>query len=304
MAEYASMKPLTQEDYEEFTRHQRAVTIGKTSIEVGNKWDIESYGPPENYHYESETVWSFPNRGDWVTHTGKYRGNWSPYIPRNLIMEYTVPGETVVDQMCGSGTTLIECRLMGRNSIGVDVNRDALIITRDRLNFQYKLGNEKKSWIKTYIGDARNLDLIDDESVDLIATHPPYAGIIPYSGRQVAGDLSSLSLRDYVEAMRLVAEESLRILKGGRYCAILIGDTRRSTHYVPISHRVMEIFLEVGFILKEDIIKLQWKMKGTREKWRGKRHNFYKIAHEHLYVFRKANPSEPLSRVEYSMKWR
>lgn len=302
MAEYHSMKPLTQEDYEEFTGARKTVIIGKTTIEVGKKWNIKRYEPPENYKYEDETVWSFPNRGDWASHTGKYRGNWSPYIPRNLILEYTVPSETVLDQMCGSGTTLIECKLLGRNGIGVDVNRDAVIITRDRLNFQYKTNNKKKTRIKTYVGDARNLDLIDDESVDLIATHPPYSGIIPYSGRKVEGDLSSLSLSDYVKAMRTVAEESLRILKGGRHCAILIGDTRRSRHYVPISHRVLETFLDVGFILKEDVIKLQWKMKGTREKWGGKRSGFYKIAHEHLYIFRKANPDELLSKVKYSMK--
>jgi hypothetical protein len=46
-------------------------------------------------------------------------------------------------------------------------------------------------------------------------------------------------------------------------------------------------FLDAGFILREDIIKLQWKMKSTREKWFGKKHGFYLIEHEHLYVFRK-----------------
>ena len=35
-------------------------------------------------------------------------------------------------------------------------------------------------------------------------------------------------------------------------CAILIGDTRKHLHYIPISVRVLEVFLEVGFVLKED----------------------------------------------------
>lgn len=36
---------------------------------------------------------------------------------------------------------------------------------------------------KIYIkkGDARNLDFVPDESIDLICTHPPYADIIKYS---------------------------------------------------------------------------------------------------------------------------
>jgi hypothetical protein len=47
------------------------------------------------------------------------------------------------------------------------------------------------------------------------------------------------------------------VLKPGKFCAILIGDTRRHKHQVPISFRVMQSFLEVGFILKENIIKVQ-----------------------------------------------
>jgi hypothetical protein len=68
---------------------------------------------PSTFTPETTTVWSFPDRGDWATHVGNYRGNWSPYIPRNLILRYTQPGELVLDQMMGSGTTLVECKLLG-----------------------------------------------------------------------------------------------------------------------------------------------------------------------------------------------
>jgi len=39
---------------------------------------------PEHFSLETTSIWNFPMRGDWATHDGKYRGNWSPYIPRNL----------------------------------------------------------------------------------------------------------------------------------------------------------------------------------------------------------------------------
>lgn len=38
---------------------------------------------PKDFKEEATTVWSFKNRGSWATHSGEYRGNWSPYIPRN-----------------------------------------------------------------------------------------------------------------------------------------------------------------------------------------------------------------------------
>jgi len=63
---------------------------------------------------ETTTVWGFPDRGDWATHSGKYRGNWSPYIPRNVILRYSNENDVVLDQFVGSGTTLVEAKLLGR----------------------------------------------------------------------------------------------------------------------------------------------------------------------------------------------
>ncbi len=67
--------------------------------------------------------------------------------------------------------------------------------------------------------------------------------------------------------------------------------------------RVLQQFLDAGFILREDIIKLQHKMKSTREKWAGQKFDFYLIAHEHLYVFRKPEAGERLSQYRHSVKW-
>jgi len=299
---YISMVEVTHRDYEEFIKACREVVVENVRVRLCEKRSISSYAPPKEYKLEHETVWSFPDRGDWATHVGDYRGNWSPYIPRNLIMKYTGKGDWVLDQMVGSGTTLVECKLLGRNAIGVDINRDAIMVTRDRLNFAYNPINENyvEPIIKTYVGDARNLDGIESGSIDLIATHPPYARIIPYTKSKVEGDLSNLPLPRYLEEMHKVAEECMRVLKPNKYCAILVGDTRQRRHYVPIAFRVMQQFLDVGFVLKEDIIKRQWKTKTTREKWRG-RYDFYLIAHEHLFVFRKLDEGEKPLDYKYSI---
>ena len=75
---------------------------------------------------ESNTIWSFPDRGNWATHDGNYRGNWSPYIVRNLLLRYSFYEDLVLDQFVGGGTTLVEAKLLNRNAIGVDVNPAAL----------------------------------------------------------------------------------------------------------------------------------------------------------------------------------
>lgn len=303
---YRNMELVTFEDYLDFRQEADHVKIGNVSVALKGPYNIVRTGPPDEYIPESATVWSFPDRGDWATHHGNYRGNWSPYIPRNVILKYTQEGEVVLDQMCGSGTTLVECRLLGRHGIGVDINRDSIMVTRDRLNFAFapRLDNSPpESPIETYVGDARNLNLIADSSIDLVATHPPYAGIIQYSDHHTEGDLSSLKLEDYLTEMHAVAFEAYRVIKPGGHCAILIGDTRKHLHYIPISYRVLQVFLDVNFILREDIIKLQWKTKTTRERWRGASYTFYKIAHEHLFIFRKPDMDERTTQLRHSMKW-
>ena len=136
----------------------------------------------------------------------------------------------------------------------------------------------------------------------MIATHPPYANIISYTkNKKLSDDLSQLPLEDYLREMRRVAKEAFRVLKPGKICAILIGDTRKHKHYVPLAFRVVQTFLEVGFILKEDIIKLQWNMKTTRERWRAKEYEFYLIAHEHIFVFKKPENEREYKKYKFSV---
>lgn len=305
-SEYIGMKEITQTDYIEFLRTHKSVIIEEVEVKLQGNWEIKSYNPPVDYKPERLTVWSFPNRGDWATHKGNYRGNWSPYIPRNLIMKYTKKEDWVLDPMMGSGTTLVEAKLLERNAIGVDINLDAVMVARDRLNFSYAplFAEYKEPQIKTYWGDARNLDKINNESIDLVATHPPYASIISYTkNKKDSSDISQLSFREYLKEMGKVARELFRVLKPGKICAILIGDTRKHKHYVPIAFRVMEAFLEAGFILKEDIIKIQWNMKTTRERWRAKEYEFYLIGHEHIFVFRKPENKKEYKKYGFSIKW-
>lgn len=329
------MREVTLGEYLEYVSKHREVAIGGQAVKL-EPIEVRRLEPaPEELADVSTTVWSFPKRGSWATHRGDYRGNWAPQVPRALMLMYTRPGDVVLDPMVGSGTTCVEAKLLGRNCIGVDINYDAVMLALHRLYYLVRalealregpeggpsashtrvgrpgelggvsLEDIERAWFKVYHGDARNLDEVKDESVDLVATHPPYFNIIEYGGEErVEGDLSrARSLEEYLAWMREAAREFYRVLRPGRYCAILIGDTRAHRHYVPISHYVLQVFLDVGFILKEEVIKIQHKMKTTREVWsRLRERDFLLIYHEKLFVFRKPEPGEDLSAVKYSRK--
>lgn len=251
----------------------------------------------EEFKPEKNTVWNFPLRGDWATHKPDYRGNFAPQIPRNVIMNYSEEGELVLDPMVGGGTTLIEARLLNRNAIGYDVNQNAVNMTSERISFEIK-GNSKQV---VKLGNAQDLPE-KDNSIDLIVVHPPYANIIKYSDGKNPDDLSSISnLPKFLDALEIAIKEMYRVLKPGRYCAILIGDTRKGQHYIHLSHFVLQRCLRSGFVIKEEVIRTQHNTTHT-PRWlaSAKHFKFYLIMHEHLYIFRKPFPEENLSRIQYS----
>lgn len=246
---------------------------------------------------QTTTVWSFSNRGKWLTHNAKYRGNWAPQIPSNLIRLYSKENDLVLDPMVGSGTTMIEVKSLGRRGLGYDIHPEVVKLAQESCKFECDKCHEPV--IKQ--GDARDLKSIEDESVDLIATHPPYLNIIKYGAKFVEGDLSAISnLQKFCNEIESVARECHRVLSPGKYCAILIGDTRRRRHYVPLAYSVMNRFLKAGFILKEDIIKVQHNCSTTRY-WGAQEKDFLLIMHEHLFVFRKLNKDETKTIFKDSM---
>ena len=61
----------------------------------------------------------------------EYRGKFFPQLARALINIAGVPPDgIVVDPMCGSGTTLVEARLAGRSTYGLDMNPLSVFVAR------------------------------------------------------------------------------------------------------------------------------------------------------------------------------
>lgn len=234
---------------------------------------------PKEFDMEKTSIWSFKERGAWATHKGDYRGNCPPQVIRNLLLKYTNKDNIVLDPFCGSGTTLIECKLLKRKSIGVDVNIEALKLTKSRLDFNYN-----DEYIPKLIkGNATKLKFIPNNKIDFIFAHPPYADIIKYSN-DINEDISRLELDEFLNQIELFSLECFRILKRDKICSILIGDIRKKGNVIPLGFYIMNIFIKAGFSLKEIIIKEQHNCKMT-DYWKNKKVDFYLLTHEYIFVF-------------------
>jgi len=69
----------------------------------------------------TDSLWLIGSRDKSGAHTAELHGNFIPQIPHQAILRYTKRGEIVLDTFLGSGTTLIECKRLGRRRIGVEL---------------------------------------------------------------------------------------------------------------------------------------------------------------------------------------
>lgn len=185
------------------------------------------------------TLWEYPSQhyGDGkLQGDPNYVGATPGWVIWQLLQRYTTPGESVLDPMCGSGTTLDVCRDLKRKGFGFD-----LVPRRDDIRQS----------------DARRLPL-DDASMDFVFVDPPYSTHVDYSndpdciGKLDAGGRDRG--RAYYDAMELVLRELYRVLKPGRHAAVYVSDSRRLTgpkgrerdEFMPIGFRLFAMMCE-GF---------------------------------------------------------
>jgi len=120
------------------------------------------------------------------------------------------------------------------------------------------------NWAKIIIGDSRKMIEVEDSSIDLIITSPPYWHIKDYG---VGGQIGyGQSLHEYLKDLYRVWNECYRILKPGRRLCINIGDQfARSVVYgrykvIPLHAEFIAQCEDIGFDYMGAII---WQKKTT-----------------------------------------
>ena len=110
--------------------------VRKTSLRRAEKYHTEVYNPADKEtHYDSTD--RYP-RSIQVFSTDTQRSHLHPTqkpvaLCEYLIRTYTNPGETVLDNCMGSGTTGVACCHTGRNFIGIELDENYFRIAKDRI---------------------------------------------------------------------------------------------------------------------------------------------------------------------------
>ncbi len=338
---------------------------------------------------------------EYYTHSfHPYSSKYVPQIPNRIISALSLKNELVLDNFVGSGTTLVESKLLGRNSIGIDINPLACLISKVKtsiisfstiqevsrflLNLQSdileyrknarsvrsefvlaklvlngKLNSNITKWyhpnvicelhliinniksiedpyakdflkvafssllrsvsnsksgfgnlminkraapkeriferfslatarmlknandfskaasnsdVKVLNGDSRNISFIDDNSIDLICTHPPYMAAVPYVEYQrlslwwLGYDLSSLdnnmiggrrsrpdTPQRFFRDMKRALLEMKRVLRNKKYCCITIGNPTYRGKMWELNQLIKRHAIDAGFTFIKEI---------------------------------------------------
>jgi site-specific DNA-methyltransferase (adenine-specific) len=101
---------------------------------------------------------------------------------------------------------------------------------------------------KIYCTDCRAMREVDDNSVQLIVTSPPYN-----VGKEYAQHRDAMEIREYLAFLNQVWQECQRVLCRGGRLAVNIANTGRKP-YVPLSAYIAEQLFDLGLLMRGEII--------------------------------------------------
>ena len=96
---------------------------------------IETYEPLSGVSTSAPPYWadSCTNHECSLHQLSPYIGKLKSVIARDLILQYTTPGDLVADMFCGSGTVPLEAAILGRRVFASDTSKYAIVLTKGKL---------------------------------------------------------------------------------------------------------------------------------------------------------------------------
>lgn len=242
----------------------------------------------------TDSLWILDKRDNSGAHNAGYWGNFIPQIPNQFLRRYTKQGEYVLDAFLGSGTTLIECKRLGRNGVGIELLPEVVEMAKKNISCEKNIFNVKTEVINadsTELNFKIELENRGIKSVQFLIMHPPYWNIIKFSKNEK--DLSNAkSVEEFLNLFGKIVDNTYDVLDKGRYFAVVIGDKYSQGEWIPLAFYVMNEVLKRGYILKSTIIKNFEETKGKmnqKELWRYRAlvGGFYIFKHEYIFLFKK-----------------
>lgn len=253
----------------------------------------------------------------------KHGANKPPQLMAALIEFFTKTGMSVLDPFAGVGGTLLGASIAEpgpRRCVGIEINREWIDIYRQilrdhpDLHPQTVLEGDCLQVMDRWLA-GENLADGSEPRFDFVVTDPPYNIHLQQTMSGAAGeryvaeghanrrseynmrstderDLANLATYNaYLTAMGAVFARCYRLLRPGRYMAVIVRNAYQNGEYIFTHADLARAAREVGFVPKGEII---WYQAGTRLRPYGYPSSFVpNIAHQYIVVLQRPRGSSP-----------
>jgi DNA modification methylase len=197
-------------------------------------------------------------------------------MAQEFIEFFTKPGETVLDPMAGTGSTLVAALRAGRNSYGIELNSKYAEIARQIITTEREALGTPVETLRSEIfqGDARLAATFQLPTIDYILTSPPYWDMLRAKGagtqkkRRASSELDVFysddpddlgNLDDYEEFLRRLTAiyTGLKpLLREKAYLTIIVKNIKKGGKIYPLA---WDLGRELGrvYTLKDEKLWLQ-----------------------------------------------
>ena len=109
--------------------HEFIVIAGKNGKFFRKDSAVKDVWTKEDFLKCTLEIWNFTPETDKIGHPAPFPLE----LPRRLIKLYSYLNDTILDPFCGSGTTCVAAKMLGRSFIGIDISEEYCEIARMRL---------------------------------------------------------------------------------------------------------------------------------------------------------------------------
>ncbi len=173
----------------------------------------------------------------------------------------------ILDPFAGVGSTILAAKQSGKKGVGTELSEEFAEIANRRLQQKSLLDDENKvgNGVVIHANAMDLLDYVEEESVDMAVTSPPYWDILnqtrsaDYKAIRNYGnyenDLGTVSdYSEFLSSLQKIFEKVFVALRSGAYFCVVVMDIRKKEKFYPFHSDIADLMKPIGFIYDDLII--------------------------------------------------